>query len=477
MNNSVFYRDEEKIKKIKITYYINFIIYLLIINSSFYIGFFIFKKEKPDENFSPYSPQITKIKIRSGESAKIGIISDFQLDSNRRKKKDEKIYEDNVRKALQVLKKNNIDIIIIAGDITNKGRHLDYILFNNIFNSVFTNSNETPIVISLMGNHDYIDNKYEPLLAQQKFFNYTKSYPYSHYIINDYNFIFWSSDNKDIKENAISDYNWIKSTLEKARNTKKRKGDPIFVITHIHPKNTVYGSDKKWGHQGIFEILKKYPEVISISGHSHYSLRNIGSIWQGNFTAINTQSLSYVDLDTDFLNFREVRLDSAKNDSMGLIAYLNRENVIFERIEFSTEEILEEKWKIDFPINISNFVYTLEKMNKKVKPYFKDKGEIKIEIIKEKRFLIIQKHNYFVFNAAIHPDYVYMYRIIFINKNDGKKKIYKYYSDYFKNEKLRKDIIKYKLPKDLTKGKYSVEIYAIDSFDNISKPLIGVVNI
>ena len=88
-----------------------------------------------------------------------------------------------------------------------------------------------------------------------------------------------------------------------------------------------------------------------------------------------------------------------------------------------------------------------------------------------------QTDNYIVFKVAIHPDYVYMYRITFINSNNGKKKTYKYYSDYYKNKKLRKDIIMYKLPKDLSKGKYSVEIYAIDSFDNISEPLIGVVNI
>ena len=69
-----------------------------------------------------------------------------------------------------------------------------------------------PIVISIMGNHDYMDNNYEIIQNQQKFFNYMKSYPYSHFIINDYNFIFWSNDNYDIEENAIQDYNWIKST-------------------------------------------------------------------------------------------------------------------------------------------------------------------------------------------------------------------------------------------------------------------------
>ena len=89
----------------------------------------------------------------------------------------------------------------------------------------------------------------------------------------------------------------------------------------------------------------------------------------------------------------DVRYDSIKNDSMGLIAYLSQENIIFDRIEFDTEEILEERWKIDFPINNSNFRYTFEKRNKKIKPIFTDKSEIIVRKIKEKNAF----NNYFIF--------------------------------------------------------------------------------
>ena len=64
----------------------------------------------------------------------------------------------------------------------------------------------------------------------------------------------------------------------------------------------MYGSEGIWGHQGMFNLLKNYHEVICISGHSHYSLRNTKSIWQGDFTVVNTQSIGYVDLDNYFRN-------------------------------------------------------------------------------------------------------------------------------------------------------------------------------
>ena len=390
-------------------YWILYFLYLFLVNFIFFTSFKIFKKSVYNNNFSPYSPEIKKINVNDGKLAKIGIISDFQLDS-KGTIPFSKYFEDNLLRTLKILKKNNIDIIIIAGDITQKGIEKDYLLFNNIFYSVYK-YNKTPIVISLMGNHDYYDSYYKKTQNQQKFYNYMKSYPYSHYIINNYSFIFWSNDNGDYsEETGIEDYSWIKSTLENARKNKNKEGDPIFVVTHIPPKKTVYGSEGMWGHRGIFEIFKNYPEVISISGHSHYSLRNIKSIWQGDFTAINTQSLSYVDLDSYYQNAMDVRFDSAKSDYMGLIAYLNQNNITFERIAFSTGEILEEKWKIDFPINISNFIYTFKKRNKKIKPSFTDKNDIIIEKIKVKK----KYKNYIVFNAAFHEDNVYTYKIILI---------------------------------------------------------------
>ncbi len=67
--------------------------------------------------------------------------------------------------------------------------------------------------------------------------------------------------------------------------TKDQK--PIFVITHVNPIYTCYGSDKR-GNKGIFDAIKYYRKAISISSHSHYSIIDDKSIWQGQFTANQT---------------------------------------------------------------------------------------------------------------------------------------------------------------------------------------------
>ena len=445
----------------------NYFIYLLITNSIFYLGFLCFHSYYNEErNNLAYSPKITKIKIGNGDYAKIGIISDLQLDK-------QEVFINNTYRALKVLKKNNVNVIIIAGDTTDRGKIKNYMLFNKLYNSVYDDRNK-PVFISLMGNHDYFDPKLTETQSQINFLHYIKAYPNSHYIINNYNFIIWSNDNNDLNEFAIKDFSWIKIKIEEARKKKYKEGDPIFVVTHIPPKNTVYGSESIWGSQAIFNVLKDYPEVICISGHSHYSLKNIKSIWQKEFTVINTQSISYVDLDNIYQNAGDIRETSGKNDSMGLIAHLSKENIIFDRIEFATEEIMEEKWKIDFPIKISNFEYTFEKRNKKIKPFFPDKSEIKVL----KKVVNNESKFYIEFKAASHEDYIYCYKIILkeINKTDEIKEYY-YYSDYYKNKKFRDNIMKFKLPNGLNSNQYNIEIYAIDSFNNISEPKTGIISL
>lgn len=454
------FNNNDNIRK---KYFINFIVYLAIINAIFYVSFKITKSESI---FSPKSEKIKRIKINGGDSIKIGIISDIQLN----KKNINNQFADNLYSSLKVFKNNKIDILIIAGDITCNGQITNYLYFKSIFYSVY-NDIKKPIIISIMGNNDYRDNKFSILEHQKIFFKYMNSYPYAHYKINNYNFIFWSNDNQYINENGVQKYSWIKSTLENARKNKNKEGDPIFVITHMPPMGTIYGSENH--HKGIFDILKNYPEVICISGHSHYSLKNPKSIWQGDFTAINTQSISDLGLDRKYINADDVHFNSAKNNSMGLIAYLNKESVIFDRIEFSTGETFGESWKINFPIKKSNFIYDFDKRNKNIKPVFIGNIDIKIEKVFENN----KNEKYIIFHSAKHPDFVHSYKIILKSEDKSNNKIeLLYYSDYYKNKGLRNKIMKFRLP-ELEKGKYNVKIYAIDPFGNTSNPKIGFLDL
>lgn len=69
---------------------------------------------------------------------------------------------------------------------------------------------------------------------------------------------------------------------------------PFFHVQHPHPRGTVHGD--VWGQDDgqSVEVLSAYPNAISFSGHSHTTLVDERSIWQGAFTAVGTATLRNV---------------------------------------------------------------------------------------------------------------------------------------------------------------------------------------
>ena len=69
---------------------------------------------------------------------------------------------------------------------------------------------------------------------------------------------------------------------------------PFFHLQHPHPKDTCYGS-WAWGRDDglTTAALSSFPNAIALSGHSHYSLTDERSVWQGAFTSVGTSSLRY----------------------------------------------------------------------------------------------------------------------------------------------------------------------------------------
>lgn len=63
-------------------------------------------------------------------------------------------------------------------------------------------------------------------------------------------------------------------------------GKPVFVCTHMPSSDTCYNS-RSWGSVHMRKVLNKFPQVVQFSGHTHGSLRNEMSIWQGEFTAVD----------------------------------------------------------------------------------------------------------------------------------------------------------------------------------------------
>ena len=69
---------------------------------------------------------------------------------------------------------------------------------------------------------------------------------------------------------------------------------PFFHIQHPHPKDTCYGP-WAWGRDDGMstKALSAFPNAVAFSGHSHFSLTDERSIWQGAFTSVGTSAMRY----------------------------------------------------------------------------------------------------------------------------------------------------------------------------------------
>lgn len=63
-------------------------------------------------------------------------------------------------------------------------------------------------------------------------------------------------------------------------------GKPVFVCTHQPSADTCYNSGS-WGDYNLRKVMDKFPQVVQFNGHTHGSLRNEMSVWQGEFTAVD----------------------------------------------------------------------------------------------------------------------------------------------------------------------------------------------
>ncbi|WP_180954442.1 metallophosphoesterase [Bacillus sp. V5-8f] len=233
--------------------------------------------------------------------------------------------------------------IAVVGDLTNHGLEEQYDRFMDL---LFTGSNPGAERILAMGNHEFFEMKLwnRPLLTNEmllmRFLMKTgmENVYYDKWIAG-YHFITLGSE-RMMPENPnapyISDtqYRWLE--LKLSLNAASNK--PIFVFLHQPIKDTVYGTERNYidfDGKRLKNILRKYPQAILFSGHTHYTLDHPKTVYQKELTIVNTSSVSYV-------TSREGR---KRGLSQGLLV-----NVYKDRVEIKAREFSNNTWIRSFTI-------------------------------------------------------------------------------------------------------------------------------
>lgn len=378
-----------------------------------------------------------------------GVISDVHLNSSTSLQQE----ETNLTNALTKFKANNIKVLMVAGDIANAGETGAYEKFNRIFNSVFTDPATAPQKVLVMGNHDYWNNL-SITDAQNNFTSTLGCSLNTNITVNGYHFIGVSTEGGDTNGDFTSiTKNWLTQQLNAA--VAENPNLPIFVTFHQPVLNTVYCSDE-WGNSALDSVLRKYPQVITFSGHSHAVLEDERSIFQNYYTSVNTSSLTYTELESGKANGSIP--PRANEVAQGIIGTISSTAVDLQRYDFHNNCIIKNDWVINLPCTRSSFVYTSARSNTSVAPYFDTGSQATASNITDTACTI-------TFTQAKDVDFVQSYRIQVYNKST--KKIvqdFLIFSDFYLGLQRMAPTLSYGIAGLTANTTYEIRVYGIESF-------------
>jgi predicted phosphodiesterase len=338
---------------------------------------------------------------------RFGAISDVHL----RTPGDEK----ELIKAFTYFKSMRADAVMISGDIADTGLISELRRLGEAWEKVFPGNKGADgrhvEKLFIYGNHDFwgaynlIKNK-DPR-AQKDAISYTETRPAEVWeeIFKEPYSDFWI---KDVKGYTFIGGHWTKSDqfsgladflkLHKDRIDPKK---PFFYTQHSHPKDTCMGP-WAWGRDNgaSTEALSKYPNAVAISGHSHYSLTDERSVWQGAFTSINASSLRYISTEYalrengqgnshGFCGEKRKRLTErikANDSAHGMLISVYGNELVIERKDFYNNEDLGQNWVIAVPPEKNQSFEDRAKRNKP--PQFSAGAEIEIVKLDEDKIRI-----------------------------------------------------------------------------------------
>ena len=388
------------------------------------------------------------------EGFKVGVISDTQLPPTEEALKNDDKYVEHLRNALIAMKNNDVDMILFAGDIGDLGTYFAFELYEKTIDEVF--GEDRPIIQTVMGNHDFWG---KTAINHIKVFKQVMGEsPWTHYVVNGYHFIGASPNCGMMKRDYVLTSRWLEKELEKA--SAGSQGKPIFVTTHSQPKDTCYGSDE-WGDSSLNEVLSKYPNVILFGGHSHYSVLDERTIWQGEYTVLQTQSLSYIELETGKEN--GTIPPNADKTPMGYImdftdSEIQIHRVLFDGSEMGIEQKADVLWSFDLPYeNTGKYSFDARKAVNSAPVITDTNGTANIN----------GENIELTFTAGEDDDFVHSYEVVVDDKDS-----FLFFSDYYNGLENMSDTVTLSLKSD--GENHSYKIYAVDSWGEKSENFVTI---
>ncbi len=324
---------------------------------------------------------------------KIGIISDIHIRHMESVK--------TLHHTFEYFDQVGVDGVIIAGDMADWGFYSQLALVAETWYDVFPHDRRSDgqhvEKLFVYGNHDregYTYGNARGVKVTKEMIAEEALWPHKEEVWQELFHEKWTPIYmKDVKGYKFIGGHWdswkdirgLAEFLQKAEGELPTGGRPFFYFQHFHPKDTC-SSPWVWGQGGgnVTKALSKYPNCVCFSGHSHTTLTDERSIWQGAFTSIGTASLSYIGQWPGRENSYEpyttqMKRITTSNGKQGQIMCVFDDCITLERREFVYDQPLGDNWIIPLPLGGQDKPYDFATRKKVVKtPQFAVNDKLKI---------------------------------------------------------------------------------------------------
>ena len=426
-----------------------------------------------------------------------GVVSDIHVTSTG----TEARYE----KALRLFKERGADAVMVCGDIADWGTVNSWEHVRDAWKRVFDGTETVPLLCT--GNHDFEGWWYGDMTMDMHASGHSEDEaavkakggvkaewervfgeeyaPVRLRTVKGYDFVSTEYADDDKGKHRPDAAAFLVAYAKRLRDS----GKPFFYFQHLPIKGTT-GDSHGWADGGsVFPVLKTFPNAIAFTGHTHRPFVDERQIWQGEFTAIGTPSLSYPSLPghengsakrdgsaTNAMQMIPVRRDLEGTQGFFVNVYADR--VVVERIDIEADgEEAAPAWII--PLAGAKPFAPAEAEKRVPVPAFPEGAEVRCEMRntenRQGKWTIVMTCE---FPSAVVPEgwRVFDYEIRAVPKDGSAPLVKRFYSPAYHKlascEPARQrfwfDVAE--LPQDKD---YTIEVRARNCFEKVSEPIVA----
>lgn len=403
------------------------------------------------------------------QDMKIGVMSDlhFQVAQG--------TAETTVPAMLEQFKADNVDVVMITGDIGYACEEVEYEKFWTAWNTVFPDAETAPELLVISGNHEFDRAVFKKETYEDAINRFLRVFKLDelnqHKVVNGYHFIGINSENESTHGlYTETTATWLKAQLDAA--VAENPNNPIFVTAHQTMPNTTYGSEwdsfqKSNSTAPLYEVLKDYPQVVYFAGHSHFASESERSIHQEHFTSVDVTSLNYMSLEDGNKGYQSqgalLVTISGANKQIVIDRYKINNDASGNLIVDNPVVKIKQPWTLNLPLNPAEFTYTDARAEGRTAPTFAEGSAVTISDVTFAAAKI-------AFPAATHEDYVHNYNIR-IKQGDTVVMEKLINGDFYMLAEKQKATWTTTVEGLQPDTKYTVEVTAEESFGKESQPL------